>query len=74
MWSSRLCDQVGPASAVIKMQAPSEDWTHDPGLQDQCSSHWAMEAYSIWRLFYDSHALYIEILYELIYNNPALIR
>ena len=23
-------DQVGHASAVIKMQAPSEDWTHDP--------------------------------------------
>ena len=25
--------------------APSEDRTHDPGLQDQCSNHWAMEAY-----------------------------
>ena len=29
---SCLYDQVGSPSAVIKMQAPSEDWTHDPLL------------------------------------------
>ena len=30
-----------------------------PGLQDQCSSHWAMEAYTDLTGFYDSHALCI---------------
>ena len=30
--SEKSCfdDQIGRASAVIKMQAPFEDWTHDP--------------------------------------------
>ena len=30
--SEKSCfyDNIGRASAVIKMQAPSEDWTHDP--------------------------------------------
>ena len=46
-----------------------------PGLQDQYSSHWAMEAYTNFTAFFnDSHALCIDILYELIYDNPALIR
>ena len=45
-----------------------------PGLQDQCSSHWAMEAYTDLTGFFDSHALCIYTVYELIYDNPALIR
>ena len=45
-----------------------------PGLQDQCSSHWPMEAYTDLTGFYDSHALFIYTVYELIYDNPALIR
>ena len=45
-----------------------------PGLQDQCSSHWAMEAYTDLTGFYDNHALCIYTVYEVIYDNPALIR
>ena len=46
--SEKSCfyDHIGRASAVIKMQASSEVELTTPGLQDQWSSHWAMEAYT----------------------------